>query len=66
MIDRSINVLYTCLLYTSMEKFRKGVYTTVTVVDHDLKFVGTLGEKEILDAVVTWGPQTTLQHALDS
>ena len=50
----------------AMEKFRKGVYTTVTVVDHDLKFLGTLGEKEILDAVVTLGPQTTLQRALDS
>lgn len=48
------------------EKFHKGSYATVTVVGHDLQFLGTLGEKEILDAMVNSGPQTTLQQALDS
>ncbi len=50
----------------AMEKFHKGKYTTVTVVDHDLKFLGMLGEKEILDILVDKGPQTTLRQALDS
>lgn len=48
------------------EKFHKGSYATVTVVGHDLQFLGTLGEKEILDAMVNSGPQTTLWQALDS
>ena len=48
------------------EKFQKGSYATVTVVGHDLQFLGTLGEKEILDAMVNNGPKTTLQQALDS
>lgn len=48
------------------EKFHKGSYATVTVVGHDLQFLGSLGEKEILDAMVNSGPQTTLQQALDS
>ena len=48
------------------EKFHKGSYATVTVVGHDLQFLGTLGEKEILDAMVNSGPQTTLRQALDS
>jgi len=48
------------------EKFHKGSYATVTVMGHDLQYLGTLGEKEILDAMVNSGPQTTLQQALDS
>lgn len=49
----------------AMGQLQKGSYTTVTVVDHDLQFIGTLGEKDILDAMVNGGPQSTLQQALD-